>query len=121
PPVTILQATPAKAGTHRSTARAIDKWAPACAGVEERDSPNGAVCPLARDAQKSRSVAAEHSHAVGVADAGLIEDVVNRGRGPRERMVGAHDDLADPAFGDQMAQSLGGEHHRVDIELLAEV
>jgi hypothetical protein len=34
--VTFLEITiPAKAGTHRSTAREADKWAPACAGVDD--------------------------------------------------------------------------------------
>jgi hypothetical protein len=60
---------------------------------------------------------AEHRDALGIAEAGRAENVVDRGPGPGERAVCPHDDLAGADLGGQMMQSLRREHQRVVVEL----
>src|SRR3984893_18301417 len=73
--------------------------------------------PRSVDAEQLCCGAAEEGDFVVVAEARGREDVIDRHLVPRERVVGADDDLTDAGFGDQVAQPLGGEHDRVEIEL----
>src|SRR5207249_12089905 len=54
---------------------------------------------------------------VGVAEAGSLEDIVNVGVAPRERIVGAYHDLAGAALSYQVAYALWGENHGIEIQL----
>src|SRR6516164_7056662 len=69
------------------------------------------------DAEQLCCGSAEDRDAVVVAQARDRHDVVDRDAVPRERVVGADDDLADAGLGDQVAHPLRGEHDRVEIEL----
>ncbi len=51
--------------------------------------------------------------ALGLAQPGRGEEVVDRRFGPGKRMVRPPYDLARADFGDQVAQPLGGEDHRI--------
>src|SRR3984893_18703458 len=73
--------------------------------------------PRSVDAEQLCCGAAEDGDLVVGAEARGREDMIDRHLVPRERVVGADDDLADAGFGDQVAQPLGGEHDRVEIEL----
>src|SRR5882762_7578385 len=73
---------------------------------------------LRRDFQQLAHVAAQNRHAIGIAQRGCRENLVHRRHRPRKRVVGAHADLADSAYGDQMPQRLRRENNRIKIELL---
>src|SRR6266851_778364 len=73
--------------------------------------------PLRCDAQQLRRRIAQHAGALGTAQAGRREDVVDRGAGPRERIVGAHHDLPRSHHLGQVAQGLRRKHDRIVIEL----
>ncbi len=57
---------------------------------------------LRRDFQQLAHVAAQNRNAIGIAQPGCRENLVHRRHRPRKRVVGAHADLADSAYGDQM-------------------
>ena len=59
----------------------------------------------------------EYRDAIGIAQPGRGEDVVDRCRGPRKRIVRPHHDLARADLGDQVTQPFGCKDHRVVIEL----
>src|SRR6516164_8140851 len=52
------------------------------------------------DGQKLLCGLSEYCDALGIAQPRSIENVVNRGLGPWEGIIGAHHDLARPDFGD---------------------
>src|SRR5205814_1191522 len=64
----------------------------------------GALRVSRLDAKQFCGGAAEHCDALGIGEAGKIEDVVDLGHGPREGVIGADDDLAGADLGDQVAQ-----------------
>src|SRR5882672_6647737 len=73
---------------------------------------------LRRDFQQLAHVAAQNRHAIGIAQPGCRENLVHRRHRPRKRVVGAHADLADSAYGDQMPQRLRRKNDRIKIQLL---
>src|SRR5438094_3324991 len=83
-----------------------------------RGSPSARRPELRLDPEQLRRRPAEHRHAFVVAQAWRAEDVVDRRLRPRERIVGAHHDLTGPGLGDEVAQRLGREDERVEVELL---
>src|SRR6516164_3270024 len=73
-----------------------------------------------RDPQQLHGVPAENGFFLGVAQERRVEDEVDTNR-PVERIVGSVHDLVDAGFGDEMAQSLFAEDHRIHEELAPEV
>src|SRR5712691_1306212 len=71
------------------------------------------LAPLRRDAQQLRGRIAQHAGALGIAQAGRLEDVVDRGAGPREGIVGAHHDPAGAHHLGEVTQRLRRKHDRV--------
>ncbi len=69
-------------------------------------------------AEQARCVAAEDRDLLLVAERRGGEDVVHRMLFPRDRMVGAEHDLARADLGHKVAQRLGREHQRIEIELV---
>src|SRR5438445_328456 len=85
---------------------------------EGRAPPRTSAAALRLDSEELRRRPAEHRHALVVAETGRAEDVVDRRPRPRERVIGAHDDLVRTGLGHQVAQRLGREDERVEVELL---
>src|SRR5262245_26019342 len=74
--------------------------------------------PLDFHAEQTRGVAAEDRRLVLVAERRGGEDVVHRMLLPGDRMIGAEHDLARADLRHEMAQRLGREHQRVEMELV---
>ena len=72
-------------------------------GVEEEGQPE----ILRLDAQQLCGIVTEYRRALGVAQARRVEDVVDRLVLPRDRMIGAHHDLAGADLRREVAQRLG--------------
>src|SRR5262249_23624777 len=68
---------------------------------------------LALDPQQPGGGVAQHGGALGVGQTRRAEDVVHRRPGPREGIVGAHDDLARSGLRHEVAERLGREDERV--------
>src|SRR6185437_3128189 len=68
---------------------------------------------LSPQAEQARRVAAENGDLVVVAEHRGGEDAIHRMLLPWDRMVAADADL-----GDQMAERLGREHQRIEIDLI---
>src|SRR5205807_233837 len=90
--------------------RLITSW-PSLAELPGRYAPSG------RDAEQLRRSSAEDCDPLVVAQSRCAEHEVDLGAGPREWIVGPDHDLARTGFRDQVAQRLGREHDRVEIEL----
>src|SRR6185312_7883701 len=73
---------------------------------------------LSPQAEQARRVAAENGDLVVVAERRGGEDAIHRMLLPWDRMVAADDDLAGADLGDQMAERLGREHQRIEIDLI---
>src|SRR5437868_5165855 len=69
------------------------------------------------DAEKLRRGLAEDRGALGVGELRRAEDVVDGSLGPAEGIVGAHDELRGADLRGEVAQRLGREDERVEIEL----
>src|SRR5262249_5023005 len=76
------------------------------------------VASLRRQLDQLGGVTAQDGDALLIGQAGRIEHVVDRTLHPGHRVIGPDHELARAMLGDEMAQSLAGEHQRVEIELL---
>ena len=66
----------------------------------------------------AESLIAQEGAAFGVAQARRVEDVIDRYFRPRERIVGAHHDLARAHLMGKVLQRLRREHQRIEVELV---
>src|SRR5512145_1747968 len=80
--------------------------------------PSGYHSPrLELDLEQLRRGLAEHGPALGIAEAGRLEYVVHRLVLPRDRVVGADDELAGADLRGQMPQRFRGEDEGVVVHL----
>ena len=74
--------------------------------------------PSHLDPQQLRRRAPENVRLLIIAERGRRKDVVDRRKLPGERIVAAEHELARAYLRRQMAQRFGGEHQRIEIDLL---
>src|SRR5215470_6564460 len=75
------------------------------------------VALLELDLQQLRRGFTQHGPALSIAEPRRLENMIDRLVLPRDRMVGADDELARADFGGQVSQRLRGEDERVVVHL----